>query len=138
MNYNRPSGGYQKNLYRQKLNAENIKAPKAMDPKKFRIYGIAAAVVWLVITILVTIKFKWVGLFICLLVGTACVGGMYLFLQSKQKEMITYYKKIGMTEEMYIGELKKRGTDRKQIEAMRKAWRKVKVDPVVTTNSRKK
>ncbi len=41
--------------------------------------------------------------------------------------MIKYYKQIGMTEEMYVGELKKRGTDKKQIETMRRLWRKVKV-----------
>ena len=45
--------------------------------------------------------------------------------------MITYYKKIGMTEEMYINELRKRGTDSKAIEASRRQWRRVKADPVI-------
>ena len=42
--------------------------------------------------------------------------------------MIRYYKKIGMTEEMYINELRKRGTDKKQVEAFRKIWRKTKAE----------
>jgi hypothetical protein len=42
--------------------------------------------------------------------------------------MIAYYKKLGMTEDMYINELKKRGTDPKQLEYTRKVWRKVKID----------
>ena len=52
--------------------------------------------------------------------------------------MITYYKQIGMTEEMYINELRKRGTDRKAIEASRRQWRKVKVDPVVQAPQKQK
>jgi len=128
MNYNRPSGGYQKNLYRQKLNAEGIKAPKALDPKKLRIYSIAIGVCWVILTIVLIILLKWKGLLIGLLIGAAGVGGMYLFLQNKQKEMIRYYKKIGMTEEMYVGELRKRNTDKKQIDAFVRMWRKTKVD----------
>lgn len=127
MNYNRPSGGYQKNLYRQKLNAEGIKAPKTMDAKKLRLIIIGSGVAWLLISILLTVKLKWIGLAIGVAIGLIVVGGLYYFINYKQKEMITYYKKIGMTEEMYIGELKKRGTDKKQIESMRRLWRKVKV-----------
>jgi hypothetical protein len=127
MNYNRPSGGYQKNLYRQKLNAEGIKAPKTMDAKKLRLIIIGSGVAWLLISILLTVKLKWIGLTIGVAIGLIVVGGLYFYINYKQKEMITYYKKIGMTEEMYIGELKKRGTDKKQIESMRRLWRKVKV-----------
>lgn len=127
MNYNRPSGGYQKNLYRQKLNAEGIKMPKPLDPKKIRIYGIAALVVWVILGIILVMNFKWIGLLIALVVGALGVGGMYLYIDHKQKEMIKYYKKIGMTEEMYMNELKKRKTDPKQMAAFRKLWRKVKI-----------
>jgi hypothetical protein len=127
MNYNRPSGGYQKNLYRQKLNAEGIKAPKTMDAKKLSLIIIGSGVAWLLISILLTVKLKWIGLPIGVAIGLIVVGGLYFYINYKQKEMITYYKKIGMTEEMYIGELKKRGTDKKQIESMRRLWRKVKV-----------
>ena len=128
MNYNRPSGGYQKNLYRQKLNAEGIKAPKTVDQKKLRYTLIGGGVAWLALVILLTVYHKWTGLIIGLVIGLALVGGAYFYLQYKQKEIIRYYKKIGMTEEMYMNELKKRGTDKKQIEAFRKTWRKTKVD----------
>ena len=128
MNYNRPSGGYQKNLYRQKLNAEGIKAPKTVDQKKLRYTLIGGGVAWLALVILLTVYLKWTGLIIGLVIGLALVGGAYFYLQYKQKEIIRYYKKIGMTEEMYMNELKKRNTDKKQIEAFRKTWRKTKVD----------
>jgi len=130
MNYNRQSGGYQKNLYRQKLNAEGLgKPPKAVDQKKLRIGVIAAGVIWLIIGVLLVIKLKWIGLLIAVLIGAAVVGGIYLFLRNKQNEMVRYYKKMGMTEEMYISELKKRtNSSPKEIETFRKVWRRVKVD----------
>lgn len=128
MNYNRPSAGYQKNLYRQKMNAEGIKAPKTLDAKKLRYWIIGIGVCWIILTVLLAVLLKWKGLLIGLIIGFAVVGGMYYFLHYKQKEMITYYKKIGMTEEMYINELRKRGTDKKQVEAFRKIWRKTKAE----------
>ena len=62
--------------------------------------------------------------------GLAALGGFWFFLRNKQNEMIKYYKQVGMTEEMYINELRKRNTDVKQLEAARKQWRKVKVDSI--------
>lgn len=125
-NYNRQSKGYQQNLYKQKLKEENITAPKALSEKNLRITTIAVGVVWLIATILATVYFKWTGLLIGLLVGLVLVGGAYMYLRHKQNEMIRYYKKLGMTEDMYINELKKRNTPPKQLEATRKIWRKVK------------
>ena len=127
--YNRQSKGYQQNLYKQRLKEENIKAPKnTLTEKKLRTIAIVAGIVWLVLTIALIFALKWWGLLIGLVVGLIAVGGAYLYLRNKQNEMIAYYKKLGMTEDMYINELKKRGTDPKQLEYTRKVWRKVKID----------
>ena len=85
-----------------------------------------------------TVLLKWKGLLIGMVVSLLVVGGLYFFLQYKQKEMITYYKKIGMTEEMYINELRKRGTDKKAIEASRRQWRRVKAEPVIQAPQKQK
>ena len=138
MNYNRPSGGYQKNVYRQQLNTQGIKAPKGLDHKTLRNGVIAIGVVWLIISILLILKFRWWGLLAAVVVGAAIVGGLYFFIQNKEKEMIKYYKQIGMTEEMYVRELKKRNVDKRQIDQVRKTWNKVKADPVVGANPKKK
>ena len=138
MQYNRPSGAYQKNLYKQMINAEGVKQPKGIDQKTIRWGGIAIGACLVIMLVLLTVFLKWKGLLIGMLISLAVVGGLYFFLQYKQKEMITYYKKIGMTEEMYINELRKRGTDRKAIEASRRQWRKVKVDPVVQAPQKQK
>lgn len=127
MSYNRPSGGYQKNLYKQKMNEENIKAPKTISQKKLRIAGIALIAIWFVISLALIVFLKWKGLLIGLVLAAALVGGIYLYMDNKQKSMVRYYKQIGMTEEMYIKELKRRSTDPKQIAQARKMWKKTKV-----------
>ena len=131
MMYKRPSGGYQKNLYRQQINTQGVKQPKGLDQKTLRIGAIVIGVIWIVISILLILKLRWWGLLIAMLIGLATVGGIYFFIQYKEKEMIKYYKQIGMTEEMYVRELKKRNVDKKQIEQVRKTWNKVKAEPVV-------
>ncbi len=138
MQYNRPSGAYQKNLYKQMINAEGVKQPKSIDQKTIKWGGIAIGASLIIMLVLLTVFLKWKGLLIGMLIALAVTGGLYFFLQQKQKEMITYYKQIGMTEEMYINELRKRGTDRKAIEASRRQWRKVKVDPVVQAPQKQK
>lgn len=131
MQYNRPSGGYQKNVYKQMLNANDVKAPKAISEKTIKYGGIAIGATLIVLIIVLTILLKWKGLLIGLVIGTAVSAALWFYMNSKQKEMISYYKKIGMTEEMYINELKKRNTDKKQIEAARRQWRRVKADSVM-------
>lgn len=137
MMYNRPSGGYQKNVYRQQINTQGIKQPKGIDQKTLRIGVIAIGVVWVLLSVLLILKLRWWGLLIALLIGAATVGGLYFFIQYKEKEMIKYYKQIGMTEEMYVKELKKRNVDKKQIDQVRKTWKKVKAEPVVGNQKKK-
>ena len=129
--YNRPSGGYQKNLYKQQMNTAGIKQPKGLDQKTFRNIAIAVGVVWVIASVLLIMKMKWWGLLISMLIGLAVVAGGYFFIQYKEKEIIKYYKQIGMSEEMYIKELRKRNVDKKQIDQVRKTWRKVSAEPVV-------
>jgi Flp pilus assembly protein TadB len=129
--YNRPSGGYQKNVYRQQMNSSGVKQPKGIDQKTFRIIAIAVGVVWIALSVLLILKLKWWGLLISMVIGAAVVGGAYFFIQYKERQMIKYYKQIGMSEEMYIKELRKRNVDKKQIDQVRKTWRKVDADPVV-------
>lgn len=138
MMYNRPSGGYQKNLYKQQLNTQGVKQPKTIDQKQLRNIAIAVGIVWVLLSIFLIFKLKWWGLLIALLIALAVVGGAYFFIQHKEKEMITYYKKIGMTEEMYIRELKKRNVDKKQIDQVRKTWKKVQAEPIVSAKPNNK
>jgi len=136
--YNRPSGGYQKNLYKQQMNASGLKQPKGIEQKKLRIIAIAVAVVWFALSILLILKLRWWGLLISVVIGAAVIGGGFLFIRYKEREIIKYYKSIGMTEEMYVKELRKRNVDKKQIDQVRKTWRKIQVEPIVETKKKKK
>ena len=138
MQYNRPSGAYQKNMYKQQLAAQGVKQPKGLDAKKVRNIAIVVGVVWFIISVLLILKMRWWGLLIGVVVGVVLFGAGYLYIRSKEKEIIRYYKMIGMTEDMYIKELKRRNVDKKQIDAVRKDWKKIKAEPVVETPKSKK
>ena len=58
MQYNRPSGAYQKNLYKQMINAEGIKQPKALDQKTIKYGGIAIGVCLVALIVVLTIFLK--------------------------------------------------------------------------------
>ena len=125
--YNRQSKGFQQKMYKQKLKEEGIKAPKNnLTEKKLRTMAIVGGIVWVILAVVLTIYFKWWGLLAGLAVGLMVCGGVYLYLRHKQDEMISYYKKLGMTEEMYIKEMRKRNVPEKQLEQTRKVWRRVK------------
>jgi CHASE3 domain sensor protein len=138
MQYNRPSGGYQKNLYRQQMLANNVKRPNPMSQKTLRIILIVGGVIWLALAIALSLTMKWKGFLIAMIVLTLAVVGLWFYLRNQQNSMIKYYKQIGMTEEMYINELRKRNTDVKQIESARRQWRKVKAEPVIENPKSKK
>ena len=124
--YNRQSGGYQRNMQKHYMNQEGIKQPKTMDPKKFRIIAICAGILWVIACVLLFINFRWAGLIPCLLVGLAVVVGVFFYFRHKQNELLSFYKKMGMTEKMYMDQMKRRDADPKHLEAYRKAWRKSK------------
>jgi hypothetical protein len=138
MQYNRPSGGYQKNLYRQQMLANNVKRPNPMSQKTLRIILIVGGVIWLALAIALSLTMKWKGFLIAMIVLTLAVVGLWFYLRNQQNSMIKYYKQIGMTEEMYVRELKKRNVDKKQIDQVRKTWKKVKAEPVVGAQNQKK
>lgn len=126
--YNRQSKGYQQNLYKQHLKENDIKVPKALSEKKLKISAIVAAIVCFVVTVLLYVYLGWKGLLVGIVASALVFVGVVLYLRYKQREMIRYYKQVGMTEEMYIREMRKRSNDPKQLEAARKSWRKVDVE----------
>lgn len=109
-----------------------------MTQKKLRIILIVGGVIWLALAIALALTMKWKGFLIAMIVLTLVVVGLWFYLRNQQNSMIKYYKQIGMTEEMYINELRKRNTDVKQIESARRQWRKVKAEPVIENPKAKK
>ena len=85
MQYNRPSGGYQKNLYRQQMLANNVKRPNPMSQKTLRIILIAGGVIWLALAIALSVTMKWKGFLIAVIVLTLLVVGLWFYLRNQQK-----------------------------------------------------
>lgn len=126
--YNRQSKGFQQNLYKQQMKEKNLTPPKSFTEKQLKTIAIVAVIVWIVATVLLYVYVGWKGLLAGIIIGAIVAALAFLYLRNKQKEMIRFYKKAGMTEEMYIHELKKRNNDPKQLEYARKSWRKVEID----------
>ena len=76
MQYNRPSGAYQKNLYKQMINAEGVKQPKSIDQKTIKWGGIAIGACLIIMLVLLTVFLKWKGLLIGMLISLAVTGGL--------------------------------------------------------------
>lgn len=126
--YNRPSGGYQKNLYKQQMKEKNIEIPKPIDYAKITKISRILMVVWLIATFILIFAVDWKMIFISAAIALAYGGGLVYYMNDWQKKFVTAYKKMGMPRDMFIKQLKKNGTDKKSLDKIIKTWDKVKVD----------
>lgn len=126
--YNRPSGGYQKNLYKQQMREKNIEIPKPIDYNKLTKVSRILLVVWLILTFVAIFAINWKMIFVSAAVAVAYACGVYYYLNNWQKKFVIAYKKMGMERGVFIKQLKKQGTDKKTLDKIIKVWDKVKVD----------
>ena len=63
-----------------------------------------------------------------LIIAAAYAGGLFLYMRDFENKFITAYKKMGVTKEMFMKQLKKGGTDAKAMKKISKKWDKIKVD----------
>ena len=126
--YNRQSKGYQQNAYRQQLKEQDIKFPKQIDMEKWGKINKVLAVVWGIATVAIAFLVKWWAGLICVAVGLVYLGGFMLYINNYLKSYIKAYKQMGFPKDMYLKQLKRGGTDAKQIARMSTMWDKVKVD----------
>lgn len=129
--YNRQSKAWQQNQMKNRMAEAGYAkgAPKSMDAKKLRIGVIAAAVVWLIITVLLVLKLHWWGVLIGLVVALAATGGFILYLRKKEEEIMRYYKSMGIPKQEFFKQVRRntKNIDQKQLKKMDKTWERVKV-----------
>lgn len=127
--YNRPTKGWQNNqMKKQMADAGYSKVPKGLDGKKLKRNIIICAIVWAVLTILLIVWKHWWGLLIGIVIGAAATGGLIYFMRSKEREIIRYYKKMGVPKNEYFKQLartSKEPMDAKTVAKMKKTWDKV-------------
>lgn len=126
--YNRPSGGYQKNLQKQQMKAQNIEIPKPIDYAKLTKISRILLVVWVVLSFAACFAISWKCIFVSLILIVAYACGIFYYMNDWQKKFVTAYKKMGMPRDMFIKQLKKNGTDKKSLDKIIKTWDKVNVE----------
>jgi hypothetical protein len=126
--YIRQSKGYQQNMYKNQLKEKNVQMPKTMDMDKILKYNRILAVVLLILSmvLLFTAGWKWALLVIGL--GLVYAGGFFWYMNNYMKKVIKAYKLMGVPKDLYVKQLRKSGTDVKNVERMSRIWDKVKVD----------
>ena len=129
--YNRQSKAWQQNQMKNRMAEAGYAkgAPKTMDAKKLRIGVIAAAVVWLILTVLLVWKLHWWGLLIGMVVGLGATGAFILYLRKKEQDIMRYYKSMGIPKQEFFKQMRRntKNIDQKQMNKMSKTWDKVKV-----------
>lgn len=126
--YNRPSGGYQQNLYKQQMKLKDVKIPKQPDMNKINKVTKILGVVWIVVTAVLCFAVSWKTLIPMLLLVLAYAGGLVYYMKDFETKFITAYKKMGVPKETFIKQVRKGGTDVKSIKKIEKKWDKIKVE----------
>lgn len=126
--YNRPSKGYQQNVYKQQMKERDIKFPKQIDMEKWNKINKVLGVVWVIAMLLGSFLVNWKLGLVIVVVGLIYIGGFMYYINNYLKSFIKAYKQMGFPKDMYLKQLKRGGTDAKQIARMSTMWDKVKVD----------
>ncbi|MDO4383602.1 MAG: hypothetical protein Q4C18_03830 [Eubacteriales bacterium] len=126
--FNRQSKGYQQNMYKNQMKQKGVEMPKPLNAERMTKFNRVAGIVWVVAVILSAFLVGWkVSLAIAVL-GLVYLGGFMLYMNNYLKKYIGAYKKMGVPKEMYLKQLRRNGTDEKQIQRMATMWDKAKED----------
>lgn len=126
--FNRQSKGYQQNMYKNQMKEKGVEMPKQLDMEKWSKFNRVAGIVWVVAVILLAFLVGWKASLIVAVLGFVYLGGFMLYMNSYMKKYLGAYKKMGVPKEMYLKQLRRNGTDEKQIQRMSTMWDKVKED----------
>lgn len=126
--YIRQSKGYQQNLYKKQMKDQNIKPPKTVNMEKWIKINRVLGIVWIIAVFAVGFFWTWIAGAVMMVIGALYLGGFLFYVNRYMKNYLATYKKMGIPKDVYIKQLKKNGTDAKNIERMSKMWDKIKVD----------
>lgn len=130
--YNRQSKAWQQNQMKKQMAMAGYGkgAPKNVNPDKLKKGVIIGSIVLIAVIVLLTIKFHWVGLFIGLGVAVVASLGIFVYMRNKEKEILRYYKKMGIPKEEFFKQMKKNNAKKpltkKQLDKMKKSWDSIK------------
>ena len=142
--YNRQSKAWQQNQMKNQMAQAGFAngAPKTPSSKKMRNIIIIGLILWVALTVFITIKFHWVGLLIGFAIGGGLTGAMIMYLRNKENEILRYYKSMGLPKQEFFKQMKKNSKTKisdKQTKKMSKKWDKIEVKtPALKAQAKKK
>lgn len=125
--YNRQSKGFQQNFTKAEMKKRNAELPKQIDAEKLTKRNKILGILWGALVIALAFFTNWGITLIAILIGAGYMAWFFYYMQSYQTKFIRAYKKMDVTKEMYIKQLRKNGVDKKSIDRISKAWDKVKI-----------
>ena len=133
--YNRQSKAWQQNQMKNAMAMAGYAdgAPKSPSAKKLRTVIIIVVGLWILATVLLTWKLHWWGLLAGCLLGGAVTGVMIYYMRNKEKEILKYYKSMGIPKQEFFKQMRKNSKTeikKKQMDKMSKSWDKIEVAPL--------
>lgn len=124
--FNRQSKGYQQNMYKNQMKEKGVDMPKPMDGERWTKINRILGIVWVIAVVASAFLLGWKVALLLAVLGFVYLGGFMLYMNNYLKKYITAYKKMGIPKEMYLKQLRRNGTDEKQIRRMEVMWDKAK------------
>ncbi|MDD6389032.1 MAG: hypothetical protein SPI84_00805 [Anaerovoracaceae bacterium] len=117
--YMRQTKGYQQNIARS---MPDMKPPEMPGRKFIIIINIVAVILIIGLAVLAKIFIGWWATLVPILLGLVYFIFFSRYMNGKQKEMITYYQKMGMTKKMLYKQLERQGMKEKNMTAYIRMW----------------
>lgn len=124
--FNRQSKGYQQNMYKNQMKEKGVDMPKPMDGERWTKINRILGIVWVIVVVASALFLGWKVALLLAVLGFVYLGGFMLYMNNYLKKYIAAYKKMGIPKEMYLKQLRRNGTDEKQVRRMEVMWDKAK------------
>ncbi len=124
--FNRQSKGYQQNMYKNQMKEKGVDMPKPMDGERWTKINRILGIVWVIAVVASALFLGWKVALLLAVLGFVYLGGFMLYMNNYLKKYIAAYKKMGIPKEMYLKQLRRNGTDEKQVRRMEVMWDKAK------------
>ncbi len=126
--FNRQSKGYQQNIYKNQMKERGVDMPKPMNAERMSKINRIVLIVLAVAVVVLAIFVNWKASLAAAVLGFVYLGGFMLYMNNYLKKYIGAYKKMGLPKDLYLKQLRRNGTDEKQVRRMSAMWDKVKTE----------
>ena len=108
------------------MKEKGVDMPKPMDGERWTKINRILGIVWVIAVVASALFLGWKVALLLAVLGFVYLGGFMLYMNNYLKKYIAAYKKMGIPKEMYLKQLRRNGTDEKQVRRMEVMWDKAK------------